>query len=94
MKTFFLALALLLTCTLVVICVASTAHARNVVELKIDYHRGAACSAEVRLVEGKARFRVARTGRTVRLTRPGTVVCVARSGKVRYSRQSHSILGF
>jgi hypothetical protein len=79
---------------LMMICVASTAHARNIIELKINKHRGAACPGQIRLVEGKANFHIARTGRTISLTKPNTVACVAHSGKVRYSRQSHSILGF
>jgi hypothetical protein len=79
---------------LLMICVASVAHARNIVELKVDKHHRAACSVQVRLVKGKADFHVARTGRMIWLTKPNTVACMTRGGKVRYSRQSHSILGF
>jgi hypothetical protein len=57
---------------------------------------GEDCVAKLRLVEGKAEYRVAKTGKIARLEDPNrnNVACISASGNVTYSTSSQSILSF
>ena len=55
---------------------------------------GENCVTKLRLVEGKADYRVAKTGQVARLNDPNThnVACISASGEGTYSTRSQSIL--
>ena len=57
---------------------------------------GENCVTKLRLVEGKADYRVAKTGQVARLNDPNknNVACIDASGNVTYSTSSQSILSF
>jgi hypothetical protein len=57
---------------------------------------GEDCVTKFRLVEGKADYKVAKTGKTVHVDDPNknNVVCIDASGNVTFSTSSQSILGF
>src|SRR5262249_36938939 len=57
---------------------------------------GEDCVTKLRLVEGKADYRVAKTGQVARLDDPNknNVACISASGAVTYSTSSQSILSF
>jgi hypothetical protein len=57
---------------------------------------GEDCVTKFRLVEGKADYRVAKTGKTVHVDNPNknNVVCIDASGNVTFSTSSQSILSF
>ena len=57
---------------------------------------GENCVTKLRLVEGKADYRVAKTGQVARLNDPNrnNVACIDANGNVTYSTSSQSILGF
>jgi hypothetical protein len=52
------------------------------------------CVTRIRLVEGEAEYKIAKTGKVARLTQPGTVACITAAGDVKYSTSSQSILSF
>jgi FecR-like protein len=57
---------------------------------------GESCVAKLRLVEGKAEYKIAKTGKVARLEDPNknNVACIDASGNVTYSTSRESILGF
>jgi hypothetical protein len=57
---------------------------------------GEVCVAKLRLVEGEAEYKIAKTGKVARLTDPNrnNVACIDASGNVTYSTSRESILGF
>jgi len=57
---------------------------------------GEDCVTKFRLVEGKADYKVAKTGKTVHVDDPNrnNVVCIDANGNVTFSTSSQSILGF
>ena len=57
---------------------------------------GEECVTKLRLVEGKAEYRIAKTGKIARLEDPNrnNVACITASGEVRYSTSTQSILTF
>jgi FecR protein len=57
---------------------------------------GEDCVTKLRLVEGKAEYRIAKTGKIARLEDPNrnNVACISASGNVTYSTSSQSILSF
>jgi hypothetical protein len=57
---------------------------------------GEDCVTKLRLVEGKAEYKIAKTGKIARLEDPNrnNVACIDASGNVTYSTSSESILGF
>ena len=57
---------------------------------------GEDCVTKFRLVEGKADYKVAKTGKTVHVDNPNknNVVCIDANGNVTFSTSSQSILGF
>jgi len=57
---------------------------------------GEECVTKLRLVEGQAEYRIAKTGKVARLTDPNrnNVACISASGQVTYSTSSQSILSF
>jgi hypothetical protein len=57
---------------------------------------GEDCVTKLRLVEGKAEYKIAKTGKIARLEDPNrnNVACIDASGNVTYSTSSDSILGF
>jgi FecR protein len=57
---------------------------------------GEDCVTKLRLVEGKAEYRIAKTGKIARLEDPNrnNVACITASGEVRYSTSAQSILSF
>src|SRR5215813_2068447 len=57
---------------------------------------GEDCVTKLRLVEGKANYKIAKTGNVARLEDPNrnNVACIDASGNVTYSTSSTSILGF
>ena len=67
----------------------------TVVELLVN-KPGEECVTKLRLVEGEAEYRIAKTGRVARLRDPNrnNVACVTPSGEVRYSTSTQSILSF
>jgi len=67
----------------------------TVVELLVN-KPGEDCVTKLRLVEGKADYKIAKTGKVARLEDPNrnNVACIDASGNVTYSTSSQSILGF
>ena len=67
----------------------------TVVELLVN-KPGEECVTKLRLVEGQAEYRIAKTGKVARLTDPNrnNVACISASGEVTYSTSSRSILSF
>ena len=67
----------------------------TVVELLVN-KPGEECVTKLRLVEGQAEYRIAKTGKVARLRDPNrnNVACISASGEVTYSTSSDSILGF
>jgi hypothetical protein len=67
----------------------------TVVELLVN-KPGEDCVTKLRLVEGKADYKIAKTGKIARLEDPNrnNVACIDASGNVTYSTSSQSILGF
>ena len=67
----------------------------TVVELLVN-KPGEECVAKLRLVEGEAEYRIAKTGKVARLTDPNrnNVACISASGQVTYSTSAQSILSF
>ena len=67
----------------------------TVVELLVN-KPGEECVAKLRLVEGEAEYRIAKTGKVARLRDPNrnNVACISASGEVTYSTSSRSILSF
>ena len=67
----------------------------TIVELLVN-KPGEECVTKLRLVEGEAEYRIAKTGRVARLRDPNrnNVACVTPSGEVRYSTSTQSILSF
>jgi len=57
---------------------------------------GEECVTKLRLVEGQAEYRIAKTGKVARLRDPNrnNVACISASGEVTYSTSSRSILSF
>jgi FecR-like protein len=57
---------------------------------------GENCVTKLRLVEGKADYKIAKTGKIARLEDPNrnNVACIDANGNVTYSTSSQSILGF
>ena len=57
---------------------------------------GEDCVTKLRLVEGEAEYKVAKTGKVARLTDPNrnNVVCIDANGNVTYSTSTQSILSF
>jgi hypothetical protein len=57
---------------------------------------GEECVTKLRLVEGQAEYRIAKTGKVARLTDPNrnNVACISASGEVTYSTSAQSILSF
>ena len=57
---------------------------------------GENCVTKIRLVEGEAEYKVAKTGKVARLTDPNrnNVACIDASGNVTYSTSTESILSF
>jgi hypothetical protein len=57
---------------------------------------GEECVTKLRLVEGQAEYRIAKTGKVARLTDPNrnNVACITASGEVTYSTSAQSILSF
>jgi FecR protein len=57
---------------------------------------GEDCVTKLRLVEGKADYKIAKTGKIARLEDPNrnNVACIDAAGNVTYSTSSQSILGF
>ena len=57
---------------------------------------GEDCVTKLRLVEGKADYKIAKTGKIARLEDPNrnNVACIDANGNVTYSTSSQSILGF
>jgi hypothetical protein len=57
---------------------------------------GEDCVTKLRLVEGKADYKIAKTGKVARLEDPNknNVACISASGNVTYSTSSQSILSF
>lgn len=57
---------------------------------------GEECVTKLRLVEGEAEYRIAKTGKVARLRDPNrnNVACITASGEVRYSTSTQSILSF
>jgi hypothetical protein len=57
---------------------------------------GESCVTKIRLVEGEAEYKVAKTGQVARLTDPNrnNVACITASGQVTYSTSTESILSF
>jgi len=67
----------------------------TVVELLVN-KPGEECVTKLRLVEGEAEYRIAKTGKVARLRDPNrnNVACISASGEVTYSTSSRSILSF
>ena len=67
----------------------------TIVELLVN-KPGEECVAKLRLVEGEAEYRIAKTGKVARLRDPNrnNVACISASGEVTYSTSSRSILSF
>jgi len=67
----------------------------TVVELLVN-KPGEECVTKLRLVEGQAEYRIAKTGKVARLTDPNrnNVACISASGQVTYSTSAQSILSF
>jgi hypothetical protein len=67
----------------------------TVVELLVN-KPGEDCVTKLRLVEGKADYKIAKTGKVARLEDPNknNVACIDASGNVTYSTSSQSILSF
>ena len=67
----------------------------TVVELLVN-KPGEECVTKLRLVEGQAEYRIAKTGKVARLRDPNrnNVACISASGEVTYSTSSRSILSF
>jgi hypothetical protein len=67
----------------------------TVVELLVN-KPGEDCVTKLRLVEGKADYKIAKTGKVARLEDPNknNVACIDASGNVTYSTSTASILGF
>jgi len=67
----------------------------TVVELLVN-KPGEECVTKLRLVEGEAEYRIAKTGKVARLRDPNrnNVACISASGNVTYSTSSQSILSF
>ena len=67
----------------------------TVVELLVN-KPGEECVTKLRLVEGEAEYRIAKTGKVARLRDPNrnNVACISASGNVTYSTSSRSILSF
>ena len=67
----------------------------TIVELLVN-KPGEECVAKLRLVEGEAEYRIAKTGKVARLRDPNrnNVACISASGNVTYSTSSRSILSF
>src|SRR5262249_1419139 len=57
---------------------------------------GEDCVTKLRLVEGQAEYKVAKTAQVARLNDPNrnNVACISASGEVTYSTSSQSILSF
>ena len=67
----------------------------TVVELLVN-KPGEECVTKLRLVEGQAEYRIAKTGKVARLRDPNrnNVACISASGNVTYSTSAQSILSF
>jgi len=68
----------------------------NKVEIVTNPDPRAECATKLRLVEGEIEYKIAKTGKIVRLRNryESNVACITRAGDVRYSTSTRSILTF